>query len=103
MSQKIVDSGIDPVVKDKIIGLLKTLFPTASIYLYGSRARGTHARSSDVDIGIDNGQKIDLLKVFEANQLMEALVTPLKIEVVDLHAIPEAMKKLVDKDKVLWK
>lgn len=97
------DTGINPAVQEKIIGILKTLFPTAAIYLYGSRARGTHQSTSDVDIGIDAGKPVDDRTLYEANMIMEALVTPLVINVTDLQAVPDTMKRLVDKDKILWK
>ncbi len=47
----------DKKSKDKIVRVLKALFPGAKIILYGSRARGDAHDNSDIDIAIDAGKK----------------------------------------------
>ena len=89
--------------KDKIIGILSVLFPKAKIYLFGSRARGTHRDASDIDIAIDAGSKLSFSQVGEASDTLNALNIPYKMDVVDMHLIPEDMKKMILQDGILWK
>lgn len=88
--------------QEKMIKLLKVLFPEAKIILFGSRARGDARPSSDVDIALDTGQKIHRLDIAQALNIVEALNIPEKIDIVDYRSVPEAMQKYIDRDGVLW-
>jgi predicted nucleotidyltransferase len=59
--------------KDIVIKLLSVLFPDAKIYLFGSRARGTHKVTSDVDLAIDIGTPIPSLELARACNVIEDL------------------------------
>ena len=96
-------SGIDAKTKHKIIALISALLPEAKIYLFGSRARGTHSQWSDIDLALDAGKPLEPQDIGEINDLMEALTTPYKISVVDIYRISELMKKAIEQDKIVWK
>lgn len=89
--------------QDLIIKLLTVLFPDAKIYLFGSRARGTHTERSDIDIAIDLGNKMDIGDLAIACNVLEGLNIPQKIDVVDVYRASEDMKKQILKDGILWK
>ena len=89
--------------KSKIISLLSVLFPKAGIYLYGSRARGDHSYSSDIDIALDTGSKIPLSEIGEARSILEATYIPHRIDLVDFNSVSEDMKKLIRQDMKIWK
>ena len=98
-----MDSGIDNKTKHKIVAIISALLPETKIYLFGSRARGTHSQWSDIDLAIDASTPLELRNIDEINNLMEALSTPYKIDVVDVHGVPELMKASIERDKVVWK
>lgn len=98
-----IDTGIPDDVKNKVIGILSFLFPDCKIYLYGSRARGRFSHGSDADIALDGGKLLDRMSVFEAQELMQALLTPLKINIVDYYRLPEEYRESLQKDKIVWK
>ena len=77
--------------------------PEAKIYLYGSRARGTNAEWSDIDLALDTGKKLPRLTVGELRDIMVATNIPYKVDIVDFHNITDAMQKAIMKDKVVWK
>ncbi len=89
--------------KNKIISLISVLFPQAKIYLYGSRARGTHDEISDIDIAVDIGKKIPIEKLGEIKSILAASNILNKIDVVDYHFISDNMKKSIDEEKIIWK
>ena len=103
MTNPVIDTGIPEEVKDKIIGIISTVIPECKIYLYGSRARGKFSRCSDVDIVLDGGKRLERLKVYEAQELMHALLTTLKINLADFYELPESYQISLNKDKILWK
>lgn len=65
-----VNTGIKEQYKEKIIGILSTLFPQAKVYLFGSRAEGKYSEFSDIDIAIDAGKKIEYVHIDEANSML---------------------------------
>ena len=89
--------------KETIIKLLSVLFPNAKIYLFGSRSRGDYKPTSDIDLAIDNNVHISSLDIAKAQNIIEALNIPQKVDIVDFHAIPEEMKAIVLKEGIAWK
>lgn len=99
-----MDPSIEKAYKDKIIALLSALFPTAKIYLFGSRARGTHKSLSDVDIALDDApHKIPFSKLGEARAVMETIHIPYKVDIVDINAVSKEMRENILKEKEIWK
>ena len=86
-----------------MIQLLTVLFPEATIYLFGSRARGDHTERSDIDIAIDLARPMALKEIAKARGVLDGLNLPEKIDVVDMQSIPADMKGFILKEGVLWK
>ena len=95
--------GLEPEYKNKIIGILVVLFPDAKIYLFGSRARGTHSDRSDIDIAIDEGKVIRPGRLGEVINMFAESDIPYKIDVVDLHSVSDDMRYFIKKEGIVWK
>lgn len=95
--------NIDKETQDKIIKIIQALMPTAKIYLFGSRARGTHDEWSDIDIALDTGVKIPYVHVDEIISILKATNIPYKIEVVDFQSVSQAMRDSIARDGIIWK
>lgn len=96
--------GVDERNKQKIIDLIGVLLPNAKIYLFGSRARGTHTERSDIDLALDAGAPIPRIIIGEIKDVLEATNIINSIDVVDLHgALSPRMKEAILKEGVLWK
>lgn len=89
--------------QEKMLRVLTALFPDAKIYLFGSRARGTHNEFSDVDLAIDAGHKMEFRATGEAKDVMEALYIPYKVDVVDFHRVSEELGKTILSEGIQWK
>jgi predicted nucleotidyltransferase len=89
--------------EETMIQLLTVLFPSATIYLFGSRARGDHTERSDIDVAIDLGREMELREIAKARGVLEGLNTAQMIDVVDMCSIPADMKAFILKEGVLWK
>ena len=87
----------------KIIGLISALMPSAKIYLFGSRARGTHSPFSDIDIAIDAGEALPRVTIDEAKSIMQASNIIYHIDVVDMNRIPNEMRYAILQEGILWK
>jgi predicted nucleotidyltransferase len=99
----LTNDGIDETSKNKIIAIISALIPDAAIYLFGSRARGTQSKWSDIDIALDTGHQISRFVLGEIMSLFEASNILYKIQVVDINSVNEAMKTSILKDRILWK
>ena len=89
--------------KKKIVGILSVLFPDATIYLFGSRARGTARERSDIDIAIDAKDKLRPARISEARDMLAESNIPYTIEIVDLHSVSESMRDNILKEGIIWK
>jgi predicted nucleotidyltransferase len=89
--------------QDIIIKLLNVLFPQITIYLFGSRARGTHTEQSDIDLALDIGRKMTLQELSRAKNVLDGLNLAQTIDIVDLHRISSDMKKIILAQGILWK
>jgi len=90
-------------LQETMIQLLTVLFPSAKIYLFGSRARGDHTERSDIDIAIDLGREMEIREIAKARGVLEGLNLPWKIDVVDMRSISDVMKECVLKEGIIWK
>lgn len=95
-------SGIDAAVQQKITSILKALFPNARIILFGSRALGTQRQSSDIDIAIDMGTKLDRSTIGEARDMLNASNMPYHFDIVDFQGIPNEMRQAILKEGIIW-
>jgi uncharacterized protein len=86
-----------------MVQLLTVLFPSAKIYLYGSRARGDYTDRSDIDIAIDLGREMEIKEIARARGVLEGLNLPQMIDVVDMCFIPADMKECILREGIVWK
>lgn len=85
-----------------MLRLLDALFPKVKVYLFGSRARGTHRPTSDIDLALDAGRKLDFLDIARARNVLDTLYIPQKIDIVDLHSVPRDLHDTILKEGILW-
>lgn len=88
--------------KETIINIIKQLLPQANIYLFGSRARNDHQPESDIDVAIDNKQKIDSYILSDIKEQIEESTIPFTVDIVDLNRVSDDFKKEILRDRVLW-
>ena len=73
---------------------------SAHVYLFGSWARGTQRRGSDVDIAVD-GETAD--KIGALRELLEESTIPYRVDLVDLRFASESLRREIRKDGITWK
>ncbi|MDP3787795.1 MAG: nucleotidyltransferase domain-containing protein [Candidatus Chromulinivorax sp.] len=89
--------------QEQIIKVIEIFFPNAKIYLFGSRAKNTHTVISDVDIAVDAGQPMDIVKESQINSMIDALNIPQNVDLVDFQSAPEALRANILRDGIVWK
>lgn len=89
-------------MKEILTRMLVALFPGVKIYLFGSFARGTHKDRSDIDISLDMGRKLSNLEIVKANNIVEALNIPRKVDIVDFNRAPDYLRDVILKEGIPW-
>lgn len=89
--------------KDSIIKIITAFYPDAKIYLFGSYATGRQRPGSDIDIAVDVGKRMNLKEWSFLWNLLDALPTAQTVDLVDMHAIPEAMLQAILDKGIPWK
>ena len=98
-----MNEPVEKEYKKMIIRAMNYHFPKAKVYLFGSRALGTHRPASDIDIAIDEGKRADYGELYRARITLENLPIPFFMDLVDMHAIPLELKEHILKTGILWK
>ncbi|MBD3320936.1 MAG: nucleotidyltransferase domain-containing protein [Chitinivibrionales bacterium] len=74
-----------------------------TVYLFGSRAKGTHARSSDIDIAVASDESIDRELSLVRMECEESNL-PYTVDVVDLLEAGEPLRRRVlEEGVIVWK
>jgi uncharacterized protein len=88
--------------KQKIIDTIKSHLPEAQIFLFGSRARKDNTPESDIDIAVDNKEKIDSFVMSQIKEEVEESTIPFTVDIVDLNNVSKDFKEQILKSRVLW-
>lgn len=96
-------SVIDKKYKDLFLQIITKHTPDCKVYLFGSRAKGTSAESSDVDLAIDCGDEISPKIMGLIKEDIEESTIPYFVDVVDFNVADEELKKQIIKHGILWK
>lgn len=100
---KVMDTGIDPKDKEKIIGLISVLAPKAKIILFGARARGRFSTHSEIELILDMGEIIPSLVMYEISEVLSGTTIIHRIEVMDICFARDFERYSIDRDGIVWK
>ena len=81
----------------------KTQNPNAKIFLFGSRARKDNIPQSDIDIAIDNNNKIEFSILSKIKEDVEESSIPYFVDIIDFNNVSEDFKNQITKNKIIWK
>ena len=73
------------------------------IYLFGSRAKGTAHRLSDVDIGLLASKPLPISFIANLKEKIEESTIPYSVDIIDLSTVDEAFQKKVLAEGIEWK
>lgn len=79
----------------KIRGILKDHFPKSRILIFGSRQKGTNKKHSDLDIAIDDREKIDWQNLESAKESFMNSSLRIRVELVDFNSISNEFREII--------
>lgn len=95
-------SQINYIEQTKRIVLRRVKDKNISVFLFGSRAKGNHARHADVDIGFISEDKIDTRLLRKISDDLEESRVPFHVDLVDFSKVHDRFKKAAMKGIVWW-
>jgi uncharacterized protein len=95
-------NNIDEAYKKILLKIITQEVPGCRIFLFGSRARGTHHSGSDIDVALDAGARIAISSIGRMKEAIEGSNIPFFVDIVDFHAISPEMRQEIIKDGVVW-
>jgi predicted nucleotidyltransferase len=99
-------SSIDIKIEDKkiIIGILNKHLPkTTTVWVFGSRAKGTAKKHSDLDLAIQTITPLSSKILANLKFDLEESDLPYKVDIVDWNTLSAAFKQHIEHDRVLLK
>ena len=89
--------------KDQIISIIKKYVPECKVYLFGSRAKGSHYEGSDIDLAIESDSKIKILIISRIkSEINEESNIPFFVDIVDIKSADANIMSQINKDKISW-
>jgi uncharacterized protein len=70
------------------------------LYLFGSRARGTARKYSDVDMALKSTKPITMSNILKISSDIDDTNIAYKVDIVDYAKVPKALKMNIDADGV---
>src|SRR5579872_4702672 len=77
---------------------------TVTVWVFGSRARGTMKKFSDLDLAIDGDKSLPRSIMTELAFDFEESNLPYKVDIVDLATLGEEFQNIIEQDRlIIWK
>ena len=92
---------LSPQHLQTVKSILISLVPKAQVFVFGSRANGTAKKTSDLDLAIDNDTPLGLSLLGELKHAFSESNLPIRVDVVDLHAISKEFKALIENEPTI--
>lgn len=90
--------GVSEKQKDLILKVVASVFPDVEILLFGSRQRGNHKITSDLDLCLKGKDKLDLSKWAQLDELFTSSDLVFKVDLVDWHRITPEFQNIILKN-----
>jgi len=85
-----------------VLEILAAHAPRCTAWVFGSRAKGTAKRHSDLDLALEqSGAVLDAQQMGQILDAFEESDLPFKVDVIDWRNTSETFKRCVDADRVL--
>lgn len=92
-----------PDHKKIVYQILAEHVPDCEVYCFGSRARGTAKKHSDLDLAVRCHAPLTLECLGRLQEAFAESDLPMRVDVVDWHTITDRFRQLIEQDCVeIW-
>lgn len=91
---------VSPQELDEIKAILRAVLKDKRVLVFGSRARGTHRKTSDLDLAIEGKASLSLADRSKLELQFSESSLPFRVDIVDLHTADESFRTLIQGDSI---
>jgi predicted nucleotidyltransferase len=88
--------------KSQLLTIIKNHIPHCRVWLFGSRARHTHASGSDVDLALDAGHILGMQEIGTIKEAISQSNIPVFVDIVDIRNVSEDFLNHIKKEWIEW-
>ncbi len=88
---------------DKIFQYLSEEFPSAQLFVFGSVVSANQKYFHDIDIGIEDMDKISLIRLQRVKEKIDDLNIPYKVDIIDFKRVSADFYKTAKGNIIRWK
>lgn len=88
---------------DKIFRYLIEEFPTAQLFVFGSVVSTNQKYFHDIDIGVEDIDKIAFIKLQRVKEKIEEMNIPYKVDIIDFKRVSAGFYKTAKEKIIEWK
>ena len=88
--------------KKQLIDIIQKQIPDSKIYLFGSRARGDHSETSDIDLAVYTKELISIPTMATIQEDINRANIPFFVDVVDANHTSKVLKMIIEEEKIPW-
>jgi len=89
-------TAVSPAEMDIILAIIKKHVPECDVLAFGSRFKGTHEDTSDLDLAVVGKEKLGLALIRNIKEDFMESDIPFKVDILDYHSISPAFRGVVD-------
>lgn len=83
-----------------ICSILRSVLGEELVYVFGSRSRGDHRKTSDIDLAIVGSKPMTMAVRSQLEFGFSESDLPFKVDVVDMLTVDETFKRIIEADAV---
>lgn len=88
--------ALEPAQAEQVKAIVARLAPGCQILAFGSRVTGKHRPESDLDLALKGRGPLDPATVWEIREAFQESDLPMRVDVLDYHAISPQFRAVVD-------
>ena len=89
-------TAVSPAEMEIILAIIKKHVPECDVLAFGSRFKGTHEDTSDLDLAVVGKEKLGLALIRNIKEDFMESDIPFKVDILDYHSISPAFRRVVD-------
>ena len=84
-----------------VLRVLEYYSPDCNVFAFGSRVKGTHSDTSDLDLVFDCGKMLEFKRLYEIKTAFELSDLKFRVDVIDYNTVDDEFREIINKDKEL--
>jgi uncharacterized protein len=91
---------VEPKHLEEVRRYCRAVMPDCKFYVYGSRAKGTARKHSDLDLGIMENHPADLDLIYQLKNVFMCSYLPFSVDITDLSRLDPSFREIAMKQAI---